>query len=68
MQAYNEKLTRAQVAKVLRRAAAISELARELGKHRNSVSDVLRGKMTSASILAAAEAKAREILASEAAQ
>lgn len=68
MQAYNEKMTRAQVAKVLRRAAAISELARELGKHRNSVSDVLRGKMTSASIMAAAEAKAREILASEAAQ
>jgi len=46
----------------------MAQLARDLGISKATVSGVLRGKGDSARVLVAAEAKAVEILASEAAQ
>ena len=57
-----KSMTRVQVARVLRKHRVITELANNLGCHRVTVSSVLRGRMVSARIMAAATAKAVEIL------
>lgn len=63
MKAYTKQLTRERVAEVLRQHDAITPLARELGKHRVTVSQVVNGRTTSRAIMRAAEARARKILA-----
>lgn len=60
-------LTRGQAGHILRKAKQITALADELGVHRITVSMVLRGKTTSARIMAAAIARAAEVKAEGAA-
>lgn len=56
-------LSRAQVKRILLKARVSAQLARDLGVTHSSVSVVLSGRMKSKNIMNAAEAKAREILA-----
>jgi len=61
-----QPLTRKQIRQIFdRHRGAAYKLAEELGKSRNTVSQVLRGKGTSQPILDAARARAAELLASE---
>ena len=63
----NTGLRRAEVRDIFREhRGAAAAVARELGVTAVSVSHVVRGKLTSPRILAACEAKARELLKQEA--
>lgn len=58
-------ITRPQMRAILRKAQLMATVARELGVSKTTVTQVLRGKCTSARVYAACEAKALEILAVE---
>lgn len=61
------RLTRSKIRRILKkRHGSISGIARDLDLCRATVSGVLKGKGTSARVMEAATARAREILASEA--
>ncbi len=56
------ELTRQKVYRILAKNKAISQLARDLGKNRVHVMNVLRGATVSAAVLEAATERAREFL------
>lgn len=60
--ATGEGLTLKRVHRILADAEAISPLAKKLGKNRVTVTGVLKGRVTSAAILAACYAEAEAIL------
>ena len=57
MKGYSKTTSMKRIASILRRAGAISPLAMALGVNRVTLSSVLRGKTTSARLLAAAEGR-----------